>query len=94
MMKKDDIKNIVMDIVLEIKGEFKKEIIIEVIIEVKDILIKEFLIIVIIQVKDEFIKEIDEIFKIFELCMKEIVDGMNMDMNDLKEKFYEQLVEL
>lgn len=94
MMKKDDIKNIVTDIVSEIKGELKKEIITEVITEVKDTLTKELSTTVTTQVKDEFIKEIDEKSKIFESRTKEIADGMNMDMNDLKEKFHEQLAEL
>lgn len=94
MVKKDDIKNIVTDIVSEIKGELKKEIITEVITEVKDTPTKELSTTVTTQVKDEFIKEMDEKSKIFELRTKESANRMNMDMNDLKEKFHDHLAEL
>lgn len=94
MVNKDDIKNNVTNIVSEIKGELKKEIITEVITDVKDTLTKELSTTVTTQVKDEFSKEIDEKSKIFESRTKEIADGMNMDMNDLKEKYHEHLAEL
>lgn len=57
--EKKDIKNIVTDIVSEIKGKLKKEIITEVITEVKDTLTKELSTTVSTQMKNEFMKEID-----------------------------------
>lgn len=59
----------------------------------KGTLTKELSTTVTTQVNDEFIKEIDENSKIFESRTKEIADGTNMDMNDMKEKVHEHLAE-
>lgn len=64
-------------------GELKKEIITEVITEVKERYTNK-----------RTLKEIDEKPKLFESRTKEIADGINMDMNDLQEKFHEHLPEL
>lgn len=90
MVKNDDIKSIVMMIVFEIKGEIKNEII----KEVKEVFIEEFMFIVMVKVRNEFDSKIDIKVKEFEFCIKDILEGMNMDLDVLKEKFYEYLKEL
>lgn len=92
MVKSDDIKNIVTDIVLEIKDELKKE--------TRDDHRDEWYAnkrnpqLHTTQMKYGFIKEKSEKTKIFKWHTKEIADRINMDMNDLKEKFHEQLADL
>lgn len=90
MVKNDDIKSIVTTIVSEIKGEIKNEII----KEVKEALTEELTSTVTAKVRNEFDSKIDTKAKEFESCTKDISEGMNMDLDALKEKFHEHLKEL
>lgn len=90
MVKNDDIKSIVTTIVSEIKGKIKNEII----KEVKEALTEELTSTVTSKVRNEFDSKIDTKAKEFESCTKDISEGMNMDLDALKEKFHEHLKEL
>lgn len=90
MVKKDDIKSIVAVIMSEMKGEIKNEII----SDVKETLTKEVIESVKAQVKDEFESRVDQKVKTFVSKTKEIEDGVNMDLINIREKFQEHLKEL
>ena len=87
MVKNDDIKTIVTTIVSEIKGELKKEII----QEMQEAHSKEITTTFTAKVRAQFDNKIDIKSKEFESRTKEISDGMNMDLDALKERFHEQL---
>ena len=90
MVKKEDIKNIVTVILSEMKGEIKKEII----SDVKESLTEEIIESVKTEVKSEFESRVDQKVKTFVSKTKEIEDGVNMDIANLREKLQEQLKEL
>lgn len=90
MVQKDDIKNMVTTILSEMKGEIKNEII----AEMKDTLTKEITESVKSAVKDDFERKIDQKAKSFVSETKEIAEGVNMDLNDIREKFQEHLKEI
>ena len=90
MVKKDDIKSIVTAILSEIKGEIKKEIV----AEVKETVSQEIINSVRAQVKDEFENKLDEKAKSFIFETKEIAQGVNLDIANIRERFQEQLKEL
>lgn len=90
MVKKDDIKSIVTAILAEMKGEIKSEII----AEVKESLTKEITEDVKMHVKGDFESQIDQKAKAFASQTKEIADGMNLDLTNIREKFQEQLREM
>jgi hypothetical protein len=90
MVRKDDIKTLVTAIVAEMKAEIKKEII----AEVKETLTKEITDSVKSQVRDDFEHKIDQKAKTFMSETKEIADGVNMDITNIREKFQEHLKEL
>ncbi|XP_078314714.1 uncharacterized protein LOC144619735 [Crassostrea virginica] len=78
MVKKSDIKDIVSAILSELKGEIKEEIISEIKGEIKG------------EIKQEFETKLEEKAKHFELQSKEIADGLNLDLETLREKFHAQ----
>nr|XP_022302175.1 uncharacterized protein LOC111110107 isoform X1 [Crassostrea virginica] len=78
MVKKSDIKDIVSAILSELKGEIKEEIISEIKGEING------------EIKQEFETKLEEKAKHFELQSKEIADGLNLDLETLREKFHAQ----
>ena len=78
MVKKSDIKDIVGEIITDLKHDLKEEIISEIKNDLK--------VSITAQVQTEFETKIEKQYKDFDFKTKELADGFNLDFDTLREK--------
>ena len=90
MVNKNDVKELVISIITEVKAELKQELKQEILTEIKQTVKSE----ITDKLEEKLDLKIDTKTRDFERQVKEITDGFNLDLVTMKEKFIGQNREL
>ena len=94
MVNKNDVKELVTSIIAEVKSELKNELKQEILTEVKQTMKETLESEITEKVEKTLDKKIDTKAKDFEHTVKEVADGVNLELETLREKFVQQNREL
>lgn len=94
MVNKNDVKELVTSIIAEVKSELKNELKQEILTEVKQTMKETLESEITEKVEKTLDKKIDIKAKDLEYTVKEVADGVNLELETLREKFVQQNREL